>query len=173
MVNHAVSGTIKRRLAPLAVFALAGLILAACGSSGSTGATATTNGASTTGAVKGGTLTIVGSGDVDFFDTAAAYYDVTYILFRAVTRQLYVVPTKPLTSDQVNPVPDLATAMPTITNGGKTYTLVLRKGLTYSDGAPVGAEGLHSRFMPSTSSAAVTWRGGVVSHMAPWRMWMV
>ena len=36
-------------------------------------------------------------------------------------------------------VPGLATAMPKVTNGGKTYTLVLRKGLKYSDGTPVKA----------------------------------
>jgi peptide/nickel transport system substrate-binding protein len=36
-------------------------------------------------------------------------------------------------------VPGLATAMPKISNGGKTYTLTLSKGLKYSDGTPVKA----------------------------------
>jgi peptide/nickel transport system substrate-binding protein len=36
-------------------------------------------------------------------------------------------------------VPGLAESMPKITNGGKTYTLTLRKGLEYSDGTPVRA----------------------------------
>ena len=36
-------------------------------------------------------------------------------------------------------VPGLAEDMPEITNGGKTYTLTLRKGLKYSDGQPVKA----------------------------------
>ena len=36
-------------------------------------------------------------------------------------------------------VPGLAKAMPKITDGGKTYTLTLRKGLKYSDGTPVKA----------------------------------
>jgi peptide/nickel transport system substrate-binding protein len=36
-------------------------------------------------------------------------------------------------------VPALAESMPKITNGGKTYTLNLRKGLKYSDGTPVRA----------------------------------
>ncbi len=36
-------------------------------------------------------------------------------------------------------VPGLATAMPKITDGGKTYTLTLQKGLKYSDGSPVKA----------------------------------
>jgi len=36
-------------------------------------------------------------------------------------------------------VPYLAQRLPTISRDGKTYTLVLRKGLTYSNGAPVKA----------------------------------
>jgi peptide/nickel transport system substrate-binding protein len=36
-------------------------------------------------------------------------------------------------------VPGLAKSLPQISNGGKTYTLVLRKGLKYSDGTPVKA----------------------------------
>ncbi|HEX3238786.1 MAG TPA: ABC transporter substrate-binding protein [Solirubrobacterales bacterium] len=36
-------------------------------------------------------------------------------------------------------IPALAEAMPEISNGGKTYTLTLRKGLKYSDGTPVKA----------------------------------
>lgn len=36
-------------------------------------------------------------------------------------------------------VPDLAVAMPTISDGGHTYTFQLRKGIRYSNGAPVRA----------------------------------
>jgi peptide/nickel transport system substrate-binding protein len=36
-------------------------------------------------------------------------------------------------------VPGLAESLPKISNGGKTYTLTLRKGLKYSDGTPVVA----------------------------------
>jgi peptide/nickel transport system substrate-binding protein len=41
-------------------------------------------------------------------------------------------------------VPALAESMPKITNGGKTYTLTLRKGLKYSDGTPVKASDFKS-----------------------------
>jgi peptide/nickel transport system substrate-binding protein len=41
-------------------------------------------------------------------------------------------------------VPALAESLPKITNGGKTYTLTLRKGLKYSDGAPVKASDFKS-----------------------------
>jgi peptide/nickel transport system substrate-binding protein len=36
-------------------------------------------------------------------------------------------------------IPGLATAIPTISNGGKTYTATLRKGLVFSNGKPVVA----------------------------------
>jgi peptide/nickel transport system substrate-binding protein len=42
-------------------------------------------------------------------------------------------------SDGANLVPGLAEALPTVTNGGKTYKLRVRKGLKYSDGSPVKA----------------------------------
>lgn len=41
-------------------------------------------------------------------------------------------------------VPALAESLPKITNGGKTYTLILRKGLKYSDGTPVKASDFKS-----------------------------
>jgi peptide/nickel transport system substrate-binding protein len=41
-------------------------------------------------------------------------------------------------------IPGLAEALPKITNGGKTYTLRLRKGLEYSDGSPVKASDFKS-----------------------------
>lgn len=34
-------------------------------------------------------------------------------------------------------VPDLAVALPTATDGGKTYTFELRRGIAYSDGTPI------------------------------------
>jgi peptide/nickel transport system substrate-binding protein len=41
-------------------------------------------------------------------------------------------------------VPGLAESMPKISNGGKTYTLTLHKGLKYSDGTPVRASDFKS-----------------------------
>ena len=115
--------------------ACAGLLMTAC-SSTSTG-TSGGNSSAGTGAVKGGTLTLVGSAsDVDYFDTAAAYFDVTYTLFRAITRQLYQYPSATTTAAEINPVPDLATAMPTVTNGGKTYTIHIRQGAKWNSTPP-------------------------------------
>ena len=76
----------------------------------------------------GGTLRLVGQGDVDFMDTADAYYDVTWSLFRAISRQLYTWPVAPTFAGETNSVPDLATGMPVVTDGGKTYTITIRTG---------------------------------------------
>ena len=44
------------------------------------------------------------------------------------------------------PVPDLATSLPTPTDGGRTYTFLLRPGIRYSNGRPVQATDFRSTF---------------------------
>jgi peptide/nickel transport system substrate-binding protein len=44
-------------------------------------------------------------------------------------------------------VPDLATAMPTIGDGGKTYTFTLRKGVKFANGAPVTVNDVKASFV--------------------------
>jgi len=98
--------------------------------------TATTAGAASAPAY-GGTLRLIGQGDIDHLDTASAYYDVTYSLLRAIARQLYTWPIGNGTfASEQNPVPDLATAMPVITNGGKTYTITIRQGAMWDTSPP-------------------------------------
>ncbi|MGH9107499.1 MAG: ABC transporter substrate-binding protein [Acidimicrobiales bacterium] len=125
--------------------ATAAISLAACGGSNNPSAASSSPNATPTannvkafnaGGQRGGVLRLVGNGDVDFFDTADGYYDVTYTLWRAITRQLYTWPTAPKLSEQINPVPDLATAMPKVTNGGKTYTVTIRKGAFWNTTPP-------------------------------------
>jgi YVTN family beta-propeller protein len=43
-------------------------------------------------------------------------------------------------------VPDLATSLPTPTDGGRTYTFLLRSGIRYSTGGPVRATDVRSTF---------------------------
>jgi peptide/nickel transport system substrate-binding protein len=43
-------------------------------------------------------------------------------------------------------VPDLATAMPTVTDGGKTYTFTLRSGIKFSTGQPVTVADVQASF---------------------------
>jgi ABC-type transport system substrate-binding protein len=87
--------------------------------------------------VPGGTLRLLGSGDVDHLDTASAYYTTSYTLERAYTRQLFTYPASTDVNGAIQPVPDLATELPTTANGGisadgKTYTVHLRPGAKWN-----------------------------------------
>ena len=113
----------------LLTLALAGgsvLGLAACGSSGSSGK-------------EGGTLTGTYASFPDYLDPQLSY---TAEGWTAMLEHLHPAarPTPtPNGKAGSKVVPGLAKAMPKISNGGKTYTLFLRKGLKYSDGTPVKA----------------------------------
>jgi peptide/nickel transport system substrate-binding protein len=100
----------------------AGLVLAlgvaACGGGGGGG-----------GAKKGGTLTVLDTaGGVDSLDPGYWYYQTDYQeLFQPTQRALYGW--KPTES---KPTPDLATALPKVSNGGKTVTVKIKTGIKYS-----------------------------------------
>ena len=76
----------------------------------------------------------------------------------ALTQYTYVLPLLRMTGDgltafnQVSglagtqPVPDLATSLPTPTDGGRTYAFQLRPGIRYSNGRPVQATDFRSTF---------------------------
>jgi peptide/nickel transport system substrate-binding protein len=127
-----------QRIAAVAVAGLAAAGLAACSGSSNSGS----SGGGTP--VKGGTLKLVAASGPDHIDTVPAYYTADYILERAYARQLLTYPTAPgktLNSSgwkkNITPVPDVATAVPTtsnggITNGGKTYTFHLKKGVDWN-----------------------------------------
>ncbi len=53
-------------------------------------------------------------------------------------------------------VPDLAVAMPTISDGGRSYTFQLRKGIRYSTGAPVRASDFTFTIKRQISPPALT-----------------
>ena len=86
----------------MASTALVGLVLTACGSSGSS-----TGGGTP---VKGGTLNMLGTGDVDYMDPNISYYTTGYLGLRMWSRQLLTYPATPGHITDV--VPDLATALP-------------------------------------------------------------
>jgi peptide/nickel transport system substrate-binding protein len=84
--------------------------------------------------VTGGTLTMLGVGDVDYMDPSASYYSTGYLAERMYSRSLYTYPA--ITGKTTTPVPDLATDMPAITNGGKTYSVTLRTGVMWNTTPP-------------------------------------
>jgi len=79
-------------------------------------------------AKKGGTLTAIANGDVDYIDPGAAYYQVTYIVDLAVDSPLMGWPP----ADTSAPQPLLASAAPVLSNGGKTITFHIKPNIHYS-----------------------------------------
>ena len=143
----------SKRVAALAVLAIAAGGLAACSSSSSTpsstssssssAGTAPSTSTSSTKPVSGGTLNIVAASGPDHLDTVPAYYTPDYELERVYTRQLVSYPTVPAPSTtsagwttDTTPVADAATAVPTtanggITGGGKVYTFHIKPGVDW------------------------------------------
>jgi ABC-type transport system substrate-binding protein len=79
--------------------------------------------------VTGGTLKIVGSGDVDHLDTCCAYYTTTYEMLRMVSRQLLSYKASYAPSAAGTPVPDMATYK--ISPNGLTYTFTIKQGVMW------------------------------------------
>ncbi len=116
----------------LAALAVAGLALgvAACG--GSSGSSGTTAGQVPTtqdlGGKKGGTLKVISSGDVDYIDPGAAYYQFTYMFTYPTQRPLFSF--KP--DDVLTASPDFATAQPKVSSDAKTVTVTTRNDVKFS-----------------------------------------
>ncbi len=116
--------TMKIRNAPTAVLivavVIAAILVTGCGSS-----------SSKNGTVKnGGTVTVLeAEGGVDSLDPGYWYYQTDYTdLGQTTQRWLYG-----WTPKSTSPVPDIATALPAVTDGGKTLTIHIRTGVHYSE----------------------------------------
>ena len=79
--------------------------------------------------VTGGTLKIVGSGDVDHLDTCCAYYTTTYEMLRMVSRQLVSYKASYAAGADGTPVPDMATY--TISPNKLVYTFHIKQGVDW------------------------------------------
>ncbi|MBO0731899.1 MAG: hypothetical protein J2P57_21750, partial [Acidimicrobiaceae bacterium] len=122
-----------KRHAFFALAATVSLVLAACSSSSGG------HNSSAGKPVRGGTLNMVGTGDVDFMDPNISYYTTGYLGLRMWSRQLLTYPAIPGKTTSV--APDLATALPTTANGGisadgLTYKLTIRKGAMWDTKPP-------------------------------------
>ncbi len=150
---------LRRRVAVIvSMLAAVTLVAAACGNGNSGGggnnATSTTQGGAaaigehdilpavtTSKPVYGGTLKIVGMGDVDHLDTCCAYYTTTYELLRAVSRQLVSYASSPSAPAPTKVVSDMATW--TVSASGLVYTFHIKAGVdwdTTSGPLPVTSE---------------------------------
>jgi peptide/nickel transport system substrate-binding protein len=126
-----IRGSWRPLVLALALLGLATAV-AACGSSGNKSSTA---GKPTSGAKKGGTLTLLSSGDVDDkLDPGYSYYQFDFVLDNALHRTLFTY--KP--TDTTEPSPDLAAGPAQISDGGKTVTVKIKSGVKFSP--PVNRE---------------------------------
>ena len=82
----------------------------------------------------GGVLYMLGTGDVDYFDPNVTYYTVGYEGVRIWTEDLLTYPATP--GKTLTVVPQLATAMPKVSDGGTLYTLTIRKGVKWNTTPP-------------------------------------
>ena len=91
--------------------------------------------------VRGGTLEIVGYGDVDHLATTSAYLAASIWLASTWARQLLSYPVSPDFVTATRPAPDLALHVPTRENGGLSadglsYTFHLRSGVRWNSRPP-------------------------------------
>jgi len=116
--------TVTGTLVALATFG------AACGSSdqGSTTASQETSVDTVPQGVKGGKVTVLAAGDVDFIDPGQTYYAFGYMVDYAVMRPLYSFAPGTLETAQN----DLAAGPPVLSDGGRTVTVTLRPDVRYA-----------------------------------------
>ena len=115
--------------------------VAACGSSdtgsgdrGTSGQAAGGLGEKPGAGKKGGTLTVLAAGDVDYVDPGQVYYAFGYMVHYAVNRTLYSYGP----GDNEKPRADLAVGEPQVSADKKTVTIKLRPGVHYAP--PVNRE---------------------------------
>jgi peptide/nickel transport system substrate-binding protein len=133
----------RRWLVATAAFAAAGLALVAagCGSSNKSSSSGNTTTASSGSSTTGKTFPnfrIAYDTGIDFLDPALSYtvegWQIMWNVYLPLIGYKHVNG-----PDGATIVPYLAQDLPKVTNGGKTYTMTLRKGLKYSNGTPVKA----------------------------------
>ncbi len=125
------------------LIAVAALAVAACGSSGSSSssssASSSSGAAPATGGKMGGTITIVSGTPPQSADQGLDFTTQGNELYSVINTPLltFVRGVQGTAGSKI--IPALAKSLPTITNGGKTYTFYLRPGLHYSNGQPIVA----------------------------------
>src|SRR5947209_894883 len=127
----------RTRIALVAVSAvLAAVVVAACGSSSSS---SSSSGSASTSGKNGGTITIVSGTAPQSADQGLDFTTQGNELYSVVNTPLltFVRGVQGTAGSKV--IPGLATGLPTVSDGGKTYTFTLRSGLKYSNGVAIKA----------------------------------
>lgn len=143
--------SIKQKRALVALTAAAALVLSACGGGGSDNSSGGSGGSSSkfnaafddvynSSATKGGILKFGHAGDwADSVDPGDTYYGYSWDFLRTYARSLVMFKPAPgKASEEL--VPDLAESLGKSSEGGKTWTYKIRKGVKFEDGKEVTAE---------------------------------
>jgi len=125
-----------RLLVPVLALAGMSITLASCGGGGGGGTSAESlvpsqfraPTAPPDSAKKGGTLTVLASGDVDYIDPGATYYVFGYMVAYATQRPLFSY----TPGNTTVAAPDLAAGDAQVSNGNKTITVTLKSGIRFS-----------------------------------------
>ncbi|MFJ2236572.1 ABC transporter substrate-binding protein [Streptomyces sp. NPDC087859] len=159
----------RRGALTAAAVALA-LTAAACSSSdsgSSSDPSASSSGSGTTAFQpqhQGGTLKLVAHAAAGTFDPQVNYTLQYWQLYQSMYDGLLAF--KKVGGQQsFTVVPDLATSLPKVTNGGKTYTFTLRKGISFSTGKAVTTDDVvasFQRIFKVSSPTAGTFYNGIV-----------
>ncbi len=107
---------------------------------------------------QGGTLRVVAGASVDSIDPGAAYSANDWQLLSMIYDGLLTYSRSPYPGSAAL-VPDLATALPLVQDGGRTFTFTLRRGVRYSSGIAVRPEdfrrALERQYQAGTGLAAL------------------
>ncbi|MEV0486924.1 ABC transporter substrate-binding protein [Streptomyces sp. NPDC050508] len=168
------SRSTRRGAFAAATVALA-LTTAACSSSDSGSSdptTSTSSSASGSSAFlpqhKGGTLKLVAHAAAGSLDPQVNYTLQYWQLYQSMYDGLLSFK-KVGGQESFTVVPDLAAAMPKVTNGGKTYTFTLRKGISFSNGKALTTDDVvasFQRIFKVSSPTAGTFYNGIVGATA-------
>jgi peptide/nickel transport system substrate-binding protein len=126
----------RRSVSAIALTLASVVVLSACGSSSSS--PTTSPGGTSSGGKTGGTITLVMGTAPDSLDPGMTYttqgWEPVWLSYTGLTTYAHV---NGIAGG--NLIPGLATALPVISDGGKTWTVTMRKGLVFSNGKPVKA----------------------------------
>jgi peptide/nickel transport system substrate-binding protein len=121
------------------------------------------------GMAKGGTLRIDLPVDLDYIDPALGYSIGSWQLGDATNLKLYSYPdVEGQAGNRI--VPEAAIGMPTVSKDGRTYTIRVKRGFRFANGAPVTASSfalmLHRNLDPRMQSPAGTLLSDLVGSQA-------
>ncbi|WP_405020896.1 ABC transporter substrate-binding protein [Kitasatospora sp. NBC_00070] len=157
-----------RRARSALVAALGLLATAACTATGGTGA-------GDAAPVRGGTLHVLSSLDLEHLDPARAYVTSTQDVGRLIYRTLTTFAPAPGPAGG-RIVPDLATDTGRPSDGAKTWTFTLKEGVKYEDGRPVtskdvkyGVERTFAAELPEGPPYARLWLAGGEAFKGPYQ----